>query len=466
MNKLIILLLSFFLFSCQQEKKTGSKFNLQPDVQNIVQGTEGSILIIPANSFVYEDGTVIKESVTLELTEAYNLESIFRNGLDTRTSKDLLVTGGMINLKATVVSNKKVVLAGDKEITLQVVESLLDSNNYQFFSQDEGVWANPEKPSPYLTYLPINKHSETYVYIKKAEDGKYISYDQCKYVSEKKQIEGYELYEMTSFPIWKKKGGMQYILEKLNLLGKQEMLDNSFLASKEYDNRFMTAPVFAGEQNYGIHEIYLKNLDKPLWVADSLVLADLNKELEYAGTEENYENDEYYQQILKNIAIFTKFKNQYKTTLPTERFSEGELEQLKKHYNKLESNKFIQSYLVRRLGWHNIDYIYKDNLFPVELMIACTQEVDRVAVLLNDVKVILQASAKEGGQYCLNWGQNCEIKLPKGKAYAVAISENEGVLMFGYKEFTLGKDTKVTLDLQQSSEAEVTKIMEGIQEGR
>jgi hypothetical protein len=465
MNKIILLLLlSLFFFSCQQqeEKKANSKFNLQADVQNIVQGAEGSILIIPANSFVYEDGTAIKETVTLELTEAYDLKSILRNGLDTRTSNELLVTGGMINLKATTASNKEVVVAGDKEITLQVAESLSDSNNYQFFSQKEGVWTDPEKPSPYLTYLPIEKHSETYVYLKTVEEGEYDSYYQCKYTSEKKNIDGYKLYEITSFFLLYKAEMFNYLLKKLNLVEKYDLIDNSFLASKEYNDRFMAVPIFAAEQNYSIHKIYLENLDQPLWGADSLVLEELRRNLENARTVEDYENSEYYQELLKKISIFTKFKNQYKTIFPPKRFGEEDLEKLKKHYSKLKANEFIQSYRIMNLGWYNLDLFYKNQLFPTELKIECTEQVDRVAVLFKDAKVVLQASRKGNGQYCLNRDQTCGVQLPKGKAYAVAMTENDGVLLFAYKEITLGKDIKVTLDLQRSSEAEVTQIMERI----
>jgi hypothetical protein len=461
MNKLIVLIFLTLFFSCEQqeEKQTSSKFNLQADVQNIVQGTEGSILIIPANSFVYEDGTAIKESITLELTEAYDLKSILRNGLDTRTSKGLLVTGGMINLKATTASNKEVVMADDKEVTLQVGERLLDSNTYQFFSQEEGVWADPEKPSSYLTYLPIKEHTIRYIYGKK--DGEYWTENNFIFTKEKEPLKGYELYDSSSFVDMCTSPSSAHLFKKLDFFKNKNLLDKSFIASKEYEDRFLAMLPY-GEQNYDIHITYLKNLDKPLWVVDSMILEKTKVELEQKKEYEDYENDFSYQRVLENISILTKFKNQYKTTLSPERFNEEDLEKLKKYYSKLRANEFVQSYRIKKLGWHKIDYIYRDKLFLTELTIECTQKADRVAVLLQDVKIILQSSEKESGQYCLNRDKTCGIQLPKGNAYVVALTENDGVLLFGYKEITLGKDTKVKLNLQRSSEAEVTKIMESI----
>lgn len=462
-RKVILFVGSFLLLlGCQEQKpesESSNNFNIQSTIQNIVQGTEGSILIIPANSFVYEDGTVIKESVTLELTEAYDLKSILRNGLDTRTSKNLLVTGGMINLKATTASNKEVFVADDKGITLQVAESLSDSNKYQFFSENEGVWTDPKKSSPYLTYLPIEKHDVMYLYVNIKDS--IINWDGVKRIKSRELIKGKDRVDSISLRTVLYHDGALKSLFKKNKFLNNILVNSSFLASKEYEDRFFAILPY-GEINYSVHYTYLKNLDKPLWEVDSIVLEQLKSELEDIKKYEDYENDFSYQRVLENISILTKFKSQYKTTLPPERFNEEDLEKLKKYYNKLKANEFVQSYQIKKLGWHNIDYLYRDKLFPTELTIECTQEADRVAVILQDVKTILQASAKGNGTYCLNRDKTCGIQLPKGKAYAVAMTENDGVLLFGYKEITLGKDTKVKLNLQESTEAEVTEIMESI----
>jgi len=457
--------LIFLFVGCEDQKfEEENRFNIQPTVQNIVQGTEGSILIIPANSFVYEDGTAIKESITLELTEAYDLKSILRNGLDTRTSNELLVTGGMINLKATTASNKEVVVADDKEITLQVAESLSDSNTYQFFSQSEGVWADPDKPSPYLTYLPIEKQDVMYLYVN-TEDS-IINWDDVKRTKSRELIKGKDRVDSISLrTVLYHDGALKFPIQKFKFLNNDTLVNSSFLASKEYEDRFFAILPY-GEINYSVHYTYLKNLDKPLWEVDSIVLEQLKLELEEIKRHEDYENDFSYQRVLENISILTKFKNQYKTTLPPECFSEEDLEKLKKHYNKLKANEFVQSYQIKKLGWHNIDYYYKEKLFPTELTIECVEGADRVAVLVKDVRIVLQAFEKREGQYCLEKDKTCTIGLPKGKAYAVAMTGNDGVLLFGYKEITLGKDTKVKVNLQRSSEDEVTRIMEIIQEGR
>ena len=95
MKKILFLLLAMqCLYSCQQVKnEQDNQFIIQSNVQNIIQGDQGSILIIPQNALVYEDGPEITEDVTIKLTEAYKLKDILDNGLDTRTADKFLVTG-------------------------------------------------------------------------------------------------------------------------------------------------------------------------------------------------------------------------------------------------------------------------------------------------------------------------------------------------------------------------------------
>ena len=50
-------------------------------------------------------------------------------------------------------------------------------------------------------------------------------------------------------------------------------------------------------------------------------------------------------------------------------------------------------------------------------------------------------------------------------AYLIALGEKDGELLFTKKEIQLGQDTQVSLDLQPSSQEELTKVLDGIEQG-
>lgn len=77
---------------------------------------QGTFLMIPAQAFVYANGSPVAEGeVTLQIQEYYGLSDMLMAGLSTSSNHKLLATGGMVNLTA-LAQGQELQLAPQKEI--------------------------------------------------------------------------------------------------------------------------------------------------------------------------------------------------------------------------------------------------------------------------------------------------------------------------------------------------------------
>uniref|UniRef100_UPI00404ACC13 hypothetical protein n=1 Tax=Flavobacterium sp. TaxID=239 RepID=UPI00404ACC13 len=154
MKKLILLVLTFIIFSCQKEKnekletnhnntkvvkisnllKTEKlqKFEFVLKIDTFFIGNEGTKIYIPKDLFEnYTHGTV-----TFELKEFYSKETMILNGLSTITDKDeLLESSGMfyINFKE---EDKQLMIKKGKKYKIEVAEKPLSNSNIYYNDND------------------------------------------------------------------------------------------------------------------------------------------------------------------------------------------------------------------------------------------------------------------------------------------------------------------------------------------
>jgi hypothetical protein len=81
-------------------KPLKTKFEISANEESIINGEEGTVIYIPANSFVFEDGTKPKGEIEIELKECYTNASIIGQGLHTNSQGSILASGGMIYIAA------------------------------------------------------------------------------------------------------------------------------------------------------------------------------------------------------------------------------------------------------------------------------------------------------------------------------------------------------------------------------
>lgn len=93
--------------------KLPQNFEIDPKVENVLKGAQGTVIYIPADAFQLEDGSAPTGKVSIELRECYAISDIIAENLHTQSSDQLLETGGMIYVNATA-DGKVLTLKKDK----------------------------------------------------------------------------------------------------------------------------------------------------------------------------------------------------------------------------------------------------------------------------------------------------------------------------------------------------------------
>jgi len=126
----------------------------------VITGKDGMVVAIPANSFVDENGNVVKGKIDFELKEALNTETILKGGLSTTSNGELLETGGMFYINARQ-NGKSLKIAEGKNIYADVPSDPTKTGMMLFEGErlaDGNInWVNPktiEKP-----LVPVDIHS-------------------------------------------------------------------------------------------------------------------------------------------------------------------------------------------------------------------------------------------------------------------------------------------------------------------
>jgi len=91
---------------------------IDPSIENVIMGDEGTYIEIPENAFEMANGTPLKcTSVIIVLKEYYTNADILAAGLTTTANKKMLSSGGMIYIEANC-SEEKLVLKQGKHIKI------------------------------------------------------------------------------------------------------------------------------------------------------------------------------------------------------------------------------------------------------------------------------------------------------------------------------------------------------------
>jgi hypothetical protein len=453
MKKIYLFLIAIIVLSActspKNDKKEAPKpFELQIDPEKSQVVThDGLILIIPKDVFVHKDGEPVKEPVILQIKTAFKLSQMIDYGLETRTKDGILVSSGMFHLEAKTKSGKEVTIAKDKAITAQVAQSVSDSNNYQIFSSQNGKeWESPQPKSNYLTYLPLDKHATLYVYHGEKAGSFYTKY--------KKEYKGYDFLGQVRSTYINDSSYSEYCFGNPPFFS-HEKLDKTFIASKEYEDRFFAFPPFPEEGYTDIHCTYLKHLTKPLWEVDSIILEDRESQLK--NTLERGKTDTYVNKLKSDIEKLKFFKNQYKTVFSTEGLSTEEMEKLQQVYKEINTTLAMQSYSVRTLGWHNLDCLPNADLYPTNFQVETNIEA-KVILLLKNSRVLLNLDSKKVKTYSYP-------RMPYADAYILGIASKNGDIYFAKKEIKIGANNKISLDLERCDSKVFEKAIDDIEKG-
>jgi len=121
-------------FFAEMEKESQS-FIINNERDTVIIGNEGTELHISANSFYPA------KNVTIRLQEFYSYKDIITNKLSTTSNGKLLVTGGMLNIRAF--SGSQELLGAQKDILIKMVTDKIDDSMQLFLPQTNYFQVSP-----------------------------------------------------------------------------------------------------------------------------------------------------------------------------------------------------------------------------------------------------------------------------------------------------------------------------------
>lgn len=112
-------------------------FKFNQEEMNIVVGDKGTIIRIPENAFVYENGLAARHEIVFKLTEYYSKKEFVFEELSTITDGNLLKSAGMIHVEAKSM-NDQLKLAEGKDIEILFPEMKEKYSTYYGERDSEG----------------------------------------------------------------------------------------------------------------------------------------------------------------------------------------------------------------------------------------------------------------------------------------------------------------------------------------
>ncbi|MFN0033582.1 MAG: OmpA family protein [Saprospiraceae bacterium] len=115
---------SFFFedFIALQERlsaNTEQVLKIQPGQEQTVIAAKGTLVIVPANAFVFDDGTVPTGEVDLQVQEAFDPSDFVLHNLTTMSDGRILQTGGMVRITAQS-GGRELQLADGASLTVSI----------------------------------------------------------------------------------------------------------------------------------------------------------------------------------------------------------------------------------------------------------------------------------------------------------------------------------------------------------
>lgn len=129
---------------------------INPVKENIIKGKKGVKILIAPNSFVFEDGTLVEEDIEFKLTESLSYSDFISSGLLTKSSDQLLESGGMIKVDAMTVSGKPVKIKTDKEMVIAIPDKDRKEDMEVFTSNIGSDWTAKNQKIIEKPYSIIN----------------------------------------------------------------------------------------------------------------------------------------------------------------------------------------------------------------------------------------------------------------------------------------------------------------------
>lgn len=311
----------------QQLEKQPQQIVIDPGIDNLVKGTAGSALMIPANTFDAQS------RVTILLKEYYTYEDIITNKLSTTSNLDPLITGGMLHIQAFA-DGKEIRINPGMSIRWFIPDTSQRMNGMELFT------GNVErKPIMYARY----QSRDTLDVSGKLE---FINW-----VPEKQSFSNG--YLQTSVKVLDLKDNPYHTREtKKGVIGKFHISNDPKISRKELQQEL--------KDKYGYYKVKLRN-----WGDDRYRTSLSRKASPISGDDYSvsYEDVGDSAWISPKLAARYKLKATDSITYTTNAVLVSQGSYVKKSFANVNLNALSSRFSVdvRTLGWINCDRFYKSN---------------------------------------------------------------------------------------------------------
>ncbi|NOQ74607.1 MAG: hypothetical protein GQ574_21525 [Crocinitomix sp.] len=501
-----------------QNELSSQIFSVNTDQDTSIIGEKGTIINIPKDCFKTKNG----ETVAIELIEALTIQDMLLLNAQTVSDGRPLETGGIIYLNAT--ANGKV-LEADKPIEIKIPSSSVNSNMNAFVGEfnENGVMNWMEGNT--MTFDTTSEYNDLIT------NGMFeIPFDHFPYRA--------KYYERDSIAkVYPMKNGVvqapipdyliapemaQFYIKLIDII-ESERYAGTNLATREFAERLyrlqyvdhtyhveepkpngmleMASDDFAKYEHSSLN-IYINNLDKPLWYSDSLVYNNIKQYNPPHSDSDTYPpyvkrcNQQkekfktfYEERLTKVIIIDDKgvdldgenalaeliqkgvkpvdakntislYKQQEEIVNALKADEDAFIASLKRDEQLLKQQRAanqIKYYVITgtELGWINIDQLYdlpNAKEFDFEVTVNTPVDVDldflNVSMVFSERNSFISAYKNDAGKYQFTFGDfEMKTKLPLGERVTlVAISYIDDQPFLGTKEITLGNANEVSIN--------------------
>lgn len=426
-------------------------FLIKGDRDTLIVGQNGTTLTIPKNTFVNIQGQTAT-TVTLILVEANTIADIIKANLQTTSGENILQSGGMFFIDAKE-NDKSLGIEEGKSIYVEVKSNYKDPQmkifEGKFDNKGKINWAVTGNLESVLIPIPLSL----------------LNFHKC------------------DFECGFSKGQTDSLLNP--------KYENTFIATREFEDRCCAMSVATCDWFNGLSkrllDIYLNNLEKPLYHSDSLVVDYLAKNYkDKIDSSKKFEFDDIGWTTYM-FQFFTQLKNQHLTNTInfdklgiTESTSSENL--VSKGYSQAEAEKYIALFRVRnqvikerkaekqtsrlasysfalnKLGWVNVDrFIDEKNTdvstFLVDVKSKDTLNFISISLVIPNYGVAVFSIHNDGNLYSFTKKKDGYRKLPVGQdAIIVAFSYKDNKPYFGKQKIKIPKDGKIILTVNSSTE--------------
>ncbi len=417
---------------------------IDPTVDVVIKGENGTRLFVAANSLLDENGAPITKPVKMEFKENYTMADFVLSNLQTVHNGEILQTQGMIYFDAKTQDGGTVTIDPTKPIRIELPldTTVADAKIFTGQRETDGQinWNEINEPSKTLVPFPIAS------IIKPNGDGCWYWLTRWAEIENEDYWDNwYFMWEETYLWSWKKHQPF-----KLDSLANYE---NTLVATREFAERYNTlcAP--------GLLPLYIANLDKNMWELDEITIGVLKKDsAQFLATmESNWPKGYYwYAESLKKedaikhwqnfwhnaISDFRDFAAQKLTTVdPNRKIADTTLAQINAAYIAYDALEF---------GWVNVDYFYRDPLAEkIKLSAQTNMDAHIINLIFPEQNIILSGIKDGSNKYVFTKNDDGYNKLPRGeKAILLALGYEGEKLYFTKKEITIGANEVEILELK------------------